>query len=98
MCNDIMFGGICVALFGDPGQLPCVKGYPLWCVPTGSTNSAKYRHELGGKSLFDSADDVTHLKQNLRLDPDDADAAVFNSFLVRLRNGELVSDDFDLIR
>ena len=60
MCRDVEFGGICVGLFGDPGQLLPVKGFPLWYVPTGNPNLTKYLSELFGKTLFDSVQDVVH--------------------------------------
>lgn len=79
MYRDIDFSVICVGLFGDPGQLPCVKGCPLWCVPMGSTNLPKYISELFGKTLFDSVLDVVHLNCNLHLDLNDVDSNAFNN-------------------
>ena len=42
ICNDLNFFGVCVGLIGDPVQLTCVTGYPLWCVPSGITNYSIY--------------------------------------------------------
>ena len=72
MCNTKPFGGICIMLSGDPGQLPPVNGLCMWESPTTNTS---YRNEcLVGFELFNSITDVVHLNKNLRLDRDDVDA------------------------
>ena len=100
MCNEKPFGGLCVLLAGDPGQLPPIKGDALWSVPKiprGGVTPA-FTKSLGGHNLFNDIEDVIHLKQNLRLDGSDAEANLFDSFLKRLRNGDLIPDDFELVR
>ena len=37
-------------------------------------------NELGGKAIFEILEDVIHFKQNLSLDSNDEDTAVFNDF------------------
>ena len=52
MSNTKPFGGICVMLSGDPGQLPPVTGLCMW---ESATTNTSYRDEcLAGFKLFNS--------------------------------------------
>ena len=83
MCNNELFGGSCVLLAGDPGQLPPIQGDALWSIPKtprGRVNP-DYINSIVVHNMFNEIEDVTHLKQNLRLDGSGPEANLFDSFL-----------------
>ena len=90
--NENDFGGMLVLLVGDPGQLPPVAGTAVWDDKNSNSELDTY-----GCMLFRNLIDVVHLDVNLRLDMSDSNALYFDSFLKRLRNGKVTTDDFNKI-
>eukprot|EP00978_Attheya_sp_CCMP212_P039456 scaffold205276_cov24-Attheya_sp.AAC.1 len=82
MCSQEPFGGITIVLAGDPGQLPPVKGNAVW-----NKKASNKGHDADGYSLYQLFGNVVKLEKNVRIDPNDRDAVIFNDFQIRLRDG-----------
>eukprot|EP00978_Attheya_sp_CCMP212_P021862 scaffold64252_cov60-Attheya_sp.AAC.1 len=93
MCSPEPFGGVTIVLAGDPGQLPPVKGNALWNPAAGNVGPGK--HDFAGFGLYQYFETVVKLIKNVRIDPDDPDAVVFNDFQMRLHDGLNGRDDYD---
>ena len=48
--------------------------------------------------MFTNVSDVVHLNKNLRFDPFDPKAILFDGFLRRLRNGEITDNDYTYVK
>ena len=92
-CNNNDFGGVCVLLAGDPGQLPPVAGTAVW----DDVNKVRGDDNKNGCLLFQNVKDVVHLDDNMRLDVSDPDAVYFDAFLRRLRNGNVTLEDYNFV-
>ena len=92
-CNNKNFGGICVLLAGDPGQLPPVAGTAVW----DDVSKVKGSDNKTGCLLFQNLIDVVHLDDNMRLDVSDPDAVYFDAFLRRLCNGKITLEDYQFV-
>ena len=91
-CIDEPFGNLKVVMFGDPGQLPPVKGNSLWF------SKSKKLEDIFGYCLYQQFIDVVILEENNRLNKSDSDAVLFEEFLSRLRDGENTKSDFNILR
>ena len=62
MCNTKVFGGLCVILADDPGQLPLVHGDALWSIPKTPRGGVtiSYTKSIGDHKLFNEIEDVIH--------------------------------------
>ena len=89
--NNLPFGGLCVLLVGDIGQLPPVNGVVLW-----ANNSSNAEDKLGHLQ-YGFFDVVTRLTENVRLDLNDRDAVAYSSILKRLHDGKNTRADVDMI-
>ena len=79
MCNAQLFGGLCVMLSWDPGQLPPVTGL---CMRESLSTNTPYRNEsLVGFELFNKIRDIVHLNKNILLDSSNIDALEFDRIL-----------------
>jgi len=92
-CNNMNFGGMCVLLAGDPGQLPPVAGTAVW----DDVTKVRGQENKNGCLLFQNLTDVVHLNENMRLDRTDPEAVYFDAFLRRLRNGNVTLDDYQYV-
>jgi ATP-dependent exoDNAse (exonuclease V) alpha subunit len=92
MCSTEPFGGVTIVLTGDPGQLPPVGSNSLWIRKASNANP----HDLAGYGLYQLFRTVIKLEENVRIDPNDPDAVLFNGFQIRLRDG-LNTPDGDLL-
>ena len=90
--NNRPFSGLCVLVYGDPGQLPPVAGTSVWEYMNNLSNENQ-----NGYVLFRNVQDVVHLNNNLRLDQTDSNAVYLNGCLCRLGNGEVSTADYDYV-
>ena len=88
---DLPMGGISVILFGDFGQLPPVGDRPLYVSP--STNDLA----IHGHSIYQMFNTVVILSQVLRQAGSDPAAEAFRELLLRLRNGKITHDDWQML-
>lgn len=97
MGNDEIFGGLPVVLCGDPGQLPAVASpYLLWSENIRS--GAKDSDDRNGCMMYKLFENSVKLVKNNRVNPDDPDSVFFESFLVRLRDGNCTHDDWKKVK
>ena len=94
MGNTTVFGGVCVVLIGDPGQLPPVNQSALWIENMTNKNS----ETRNGSILYKSFSECLFLKENNRLDENDPDSVKFDRILSNIRNGEITENDCEEIR
>ena len=84
------FGGVPIIIIGDPGQLFPVGGSPLWQGLTSSNRPLKslaYR----GHQIYKMITTVMFLTQVRRQD------GIFRDILLRLRDGKITKEDWELI-
>ena len=84
------FGGLAVLLVGDIGQLPPVKGKVLW-------DDKCTGDDANAFNLYNMFDVITKLTENVRLDPNDHDAKLYDDILKRLHDGNNTESDANLI-
>ena len=84
--NDLLFGGLCIVLVGDPAQLPPVQADSLWV--DGLKPSTK-QEDKNGNTIYNQFSDVVILKENNRLDSNDPESEDFNKILEKLKDGKL---------
>ena len=84
------FSRLVVVLMGGPGQLPPVGLNSL------QINISR-NEDLFGYLLYSQFDDVVILEENNRLDRNDDDAILFNNFLNRLRDGNNMEEDWNIL-
>jgi hypothetical protein len=94
MCSTEPFGGVTIVLTGDPGQLPPVGSNSLWVRKASNV----LPNDLAGYLLYQLFRTVIKLEENVRIDPNDPDAVLFNGFQIRLRNGLVTKEDVVLVR
>ena len=88
---DVIFGGLAILDVGDTGQLPPVKGVPLW------EKKSKHADDKKGSLLYQKFTVVTRLTVNERLDTADDDAVAYAEILNRLHDGKNTRADAHLI-
>ena len=84
--SELLFGGLCVVLVGDPAQLPPVQADSLWV--DGLKPSTK-QDDKNGNIIYNQFSDVVILKENNRLDSNDPESEDFNKILEKVRDGKL---------
>ena len=89
-CNRV-FGGVSIFLFGDPAQLPAVRGRAVYEKPIEAEYHLAYGD--GSDSLWRSFQAI-FLTKNHRQGNDQTYAELLN----RVRVGEQTEDDVDLLR
>ena len=94
MANSTVFGGVCVILIGDPGQLPPVNQSALW-IENMTHKNAETRN---GCILYKGFSECLFLKENNRLDENDLDSVNFDRILGNIRNGKISENDCEEIR
>ena len=89
--SDQVLGGCSCLLFGDFGQLPPVFDLPLYTTLSRSIDS-----DLGRATYqaFDKADTLT---QVMRQSGQDQDQVRFRELLLRLRDGQVTQEDWELL-
>ena len=75
--NDLLFGGLCIVLVGDPAQLPPVQADSLWA--NGLKPSTK-QDDKNGNTIYNQFSDVVILKENNRLDLNDPERKILIKF------------------
>ena len=83
--NDLLFGGLCVVLVGDPAQLPPVQADSLWVKRLPSTKI----EDVHGNTIYNQFSDVVILKENNRLDATDPESTDFYEILESVRDGKM---------
>ena len=86
---DKLFGGCSCLLFGDFGQLPPVMDLPLYTTVSHSPLSDQ------GSIAYQLFNHAIVLKQVMRQSGQDPDQVLFRQLLVRLRDGQLTTDDWE---
>ena len=89
--QDIPFGGMSVILMGDFGQLPPVGDKPMYVTGNGSVVSDH------GHSLYLMFDSVIILEQVMRQAGEDTETIAFRGLLMRMRNGKVTEEDWQLL-
>ena len=89
---DKSFGGVTVVLFGDPGQIPPVKGSSCWneIFP----NTVCGENDRKGYMCYLQFQVVTKLIENCRVNRDRDSATFYHEFLQRMRTGDNTSEDW----
>ena len=82
------FGGVCIALFGDPGQLPPVGGTSLWRSERDNTKSAISGLCKAGHDLYMAIQTVMELNVVRR------QSGHYRDALMRLRDGKTTPEDW----
>ena len=75
----------------DTGQLPAVRGRVMW------ERNPKHPFDIAGFNLYKQFQTVITLKENVRIDNNDTEAAYYDEFLIRLRDGKCTVEDFNNI-
>jgi hypothetical protein len=89
--TDELFGGKCIILLGDPGQLPPVGDKPLYhTAPTGALGEQ-------GHSAFFMFSNVVKLSVNQRVQGTQPEQVQFRELLSRLRTGDSNYEDWELL-
>ena len=79
-------------MIGDTGQLPAVRGRVMW------EGNLKHLFDITGFNLYKQFQTVITLKENVRSDNNDTEAAYYDEFLIRLRDGKCTIEDFNHIQ
>ena len=82
------FGGVCIAMFGDPGQLPPVGGTPLWRIDGDRGKSKISGVPLIGHELYMGIETVMELSVVRR------QSGQYRDALMRLRDGKTTEEDW----
>jgi Ulp1 family protease len=85
------FGGVCIAFFGDPAQLPPVCGSALWRTHTDKENKFPVRGRAKEGHLIYKA-----IKTVMKLDVVRRQNEVFASYLKKVRDRKITKKDLQL--
>lgn len=88
---DQPLGGVPVILFGDFAQLPPVCDSPLYAAPSQNPLS------LHGYTIYCTFSTVVVLNQVLRQAGTNSSACAFRELLMRLRDGNVSHDDWQIL-
>ena len=91
MIDERKFGGCVVVTFGDPEQLPPMMANSV-------REGACTGDGLAGQSLHVELTTVGKWTENNRLDANNPDAVMFDNFLDKLRCGENMEEDQNILR
>ena len=83
-----MFGSIIAVLIEDTGQFPTVLGRVLW------EENPKTINDITGFNIYRQFQTVITLKENIRTYNYDDKAMFYDNFLIILRGGECINEDY----
>ena len=83
--DDLLFGGMCVVVGGDPAQLPPIQTYSLWAKGLPGTKL----EDINRNTIYGQFSDVVILKENNRLDATDPESRDFYEILESVRDKKM---------